>query len=121
MKTKAHVDLHPHDEDETSFDDMTPNCHACDTEPVGVVTEVYLVVKGMLFPSSEYDVPVFIPDPDVRMTVLTMPNGQLGIVTDQSITKYMHAECLDQLVNEAGSTFWEDAEEEEEEEEEDDE
>jgi len=116
---KGKVEIHPHDEDETTFDDMTPNCHACDTEPVGVATNVYLVLKGMLFPSVEYSVPVFIPDTDAKIQIIQMPNGQLGFVTDQEVTKYMHAECLDQLVDEVAAQWYEDEDEENEEEDED--
>ena len=96
LATAAEIEVEP------GYDDITAQCTACGEEHVGVGTEVYLMVPGMLMPSREYDVPVFIPDPDAKIRVLKMPNGTLGFVTDQETTKYSHKECIDQLIEDAG-------------------
>lgn len=96
LATAAEIEIEP------GYDDITAQCTACGEEHVGVGNDVYLMVPGMLMPSREYDVPVFIPDPDVKISVLKMPNGTLGFVTDQETTKYSHKECVDQLIEDAG-------------------
>lgn len=98
---------------EPGYDDITAMCTACGEEHVGVGVDVYLMMPGMLMPSREYDVPVFIPDPDVKIRVIQMPNGTLGFVTDQETTKYSHKECIDQLIEEAGNEDDDDDDDEE--------
>jgi len=80
--------------------ETTPGCDACGEESIGMGIAVVMAVPGMLFPSTEYDVPVFIPDPDVKFRSIVFPNGATGFVTDETTTKYLHRECYDDLVEE---------------------
>lgn len=97
------------------YDDITAPCHACGEDNVGVGTPVMMVIPGMIFPSREYDVPVFIPDPDVKLRIVQFPNGMIGFVTDEEKTKYVHEDCYDQLINEVANIVDDDDEEEDEE------
>lgn len=106
------------EEPSSGFDDITAECHACGEVHVGVGTAVVMAVPGMIFPSMEYDVPVFIPDPDVQIRLLTLPNGMIGLVTDHTKTKYLHEECYTNLIDEVAYAAME-AETEDDEEEED--
>lgn len=102
------------------FDDITAPCHACGEENVGVGTPVVMVIPGMIFPSREYDVPVFIPDPDVKFRTVQFPNGSVGFVTDEEKTKYVHEECYDMMINEVANIVDDDDDDDDEEDEEDD-
>jgi len=84
----------------SSFDTITAPCDACGEENVGVGTPVNMVIPGMLFPSREYDVAIFVPDPDVKLRIVQLPNQALGFITDEEKTKYLHQECYNDLIDE---------------------
>jgi len=94
------------------FHDITAPCDLCGEKNVGVGTPVLMMVPGMIFPSREFDVPMVVPDPDVKMQIVKLPNGQIGFVTDETMTKYAHGECYSDLVDQAMYAEDEDDEEE---------
>lgn len=102
------------DEAPQNPDDSTAECNACGEEHVGTGTPVFMVVPGMIFPSVEFDEPMFLPDPDVELRIAQLPNGQLGLMTDQNTTLYVHEECYEALVNEKSAQFFDDDDEDEE-------
>lgn len=81
---------------------MTPECYLCGAAFVGIAEEAVVMLRGQWFHSIEYDTPVFLLDPDTRLTVLKMPNDQLALVPDQlgHPSKHAHLECLQQLAEE---------------------
>jgi hypothetical protein len=87
--------------DGSAADHMTPECDLCGQENVGVGVDTILILKGMWFPSIEYDVPLFLLDPDTRLRIIEMPNRQLALLPDTLgyPTKHAHTECLEQLVD----------------------
>lgn len=87
-------------EELSAFDEITAPCDACGQENVGVGQPIRMIIPGMLFPSREYDCSVFIPDPDVKIKIVMYPNGTMGFVTDEQITKYAHNECYELLIDE---------------------
>lgn len=97
----------------TSFDTITPPCDACGEENVGMGAPVMMAIPGMLFPSREYDVPVFVPDPDVQLRIIAMPNGAIGFVTDETKTKYQHEECYQLAIDNLAYDVEDDDDEEE--------
>jgi hypothetical protein len=101
----------------TSFDDITASCDACGEENVGMGVPVMMAIPGMLFPSREFDAPVFVADPDVKLQIITLPNGMLGFFTDETKTKYLHEECYQLSLDNLAYEVEEDEEEEDEEEE----
>lgn len=104
------------------FDDITAPCDLCGEENVGVGTPVIMMIPGMIFPSREFDVPMFVPDPDAKLQIVKLPNNQLGFVTDETVTKYTHEQCYTDLVEQAMyAEEAEDDEDDEDEEEEDEE
>jgi hypothetical protein len=83
-----------------SFDSLTPPCNACGEENVGVGVPVVMSIPGMMFINQQYDAPIFIPDTDAQLRIEQLPNGMIGFVTDEKITKYEHKQCYDQLIDE---------------------
>lgn len=126
MKDKVdRVSIEEPEASSSGFDDITAPCDACGEENVGVGTPVMMVIPGMIFNNVEYDVPMFVPDPDVKLRIVQLPNGAIGFVTDQEKTKYNHEDCYTKLVDEVayltdGPGDEDDESEEEEEEEEND-
>jgi len=101
MKDKVErAQIEEPDSTSTGFDDITAPCDACGEENVGVGTPVMMIIPGMIFNNIEYDVPMFVPDPDVKLRIVQLPNGQLGFVTDHNVTKYTHQDCYTRLVDE---------------------
>jgi hypothetical protein len=98
------------------WNDITSECACCGERHVGVGVPVTLTIPGMLFPSMEHAVPVFIPDPDAGVDFLRMPNGTLGFITDTHPCKYIHTDCLDDLIEDAAYANAPDEPEEEDEE-----
>ncbi len=102
-------DLGPAD----SADVLTPECFLCGEEHIGVTNDAVLILKGQHFPSTEFDVPVFLLDPDTKLRILELPNGQLALVADTlgHPTKHAHQECLEMMADE---TYYDDDEDDEE-------
>ena len=82
--------------------DMTPECLLCGEEHVGIAEDAILLLQGQWFQNIEFDVPVFLLDPDTKLRILEMPNGQLALVPDtlRGPSQHAHKICLEQLAEE---------------------
>lgn len=117
--TREQIESQQEPTDFEGYDDITAPCHACGEDNVGVGTPVIMAIPGMIFPSREYDVPVFIPDPDVKFRTVQFPNGMVGFVTDEEKTKYLHEDCYDMMINEVANIVDDDEDDEDEDEDDD--
>jgi hypothetical protein len=99
---------------ESTPDTLTPECSLCGEEHIGMGTPALVIFRGQWFPSTEYDAPVFLLDPDTKLRILQLPNGQLALVPDQlgHPTAHAHDECLEQLQDDGLCILEEDEEDE---------
>ncbi len=87
--------------EEVDDEDMTPRCLACGISNVGIMEDAFVMIRGMWMTSREYDVPVFVLDPDTKIKVIQLPNDQFGIFVDyHGPTKHAHKDCIEQVVEE---------------------
>lgn len=97
-------------------DAMTPQeCIACGDGPIGVTEDALLILRGQWLPSHEFDTPIFVLDPDTRLQVFELPNGQLALLSDieRGPTVHAHKECFEQLIQEQLDEETDDLDEEE--------
>lgn len=102
----------------TDDDELTPACALCGQHHIGTGDTAVICLQGTWHYSPTYEAPMFVLNPDVVMTIVELPNGQLALVTDvenSTHMQHMHDSCLDQLANEV---FFDDEEDEDEEDEE---
>lgn len=90
--------LFEHTRPGSEYDEMTPECDICGEVHVGINTECTLLLQGSYVPNTDYGTSMFVLDPDVKIDILQLPNGQLGLLVDRSkVTAGAHTECLDQM------------------------
>lgn len=88
-------------EGEVISSDGTPEAYCCGYE-VGLGSDAFILIRGTWFHSREYDTPVFLLDPDTKLRILQMPNGQLAFQSDDEghPTLHAHKDCLEHVINE---------------------
>lgn len=84
----------PPDNDDPN--DTTPHCYACH-EQVGLTNDSAVILQGQWMYSTEYDMPIFVLDPDTKLVVIELPNQQLALVPDQEGCPTIHVDktCLE--------------------------
>lgn len=83
----------------------TAECALCGQAPIHTEEDAYCCLRGMFMRSREYDAPIFVLDPDTKIRVIQLANGQLALVTDvfdEGPTKHIQAECLHETIKELG-------------------
>jgi hypothetical protein len=72
--------------------------------------DAYVALGGQWMWMQELDAAVFVLDPDSNMTVITLPNGQVGLVTDDGTrpTLHLHKTCQEALIHEEVDLLWDD-------------
>jgi hypothetical protein len=70
--------------------------------------DAYVALRGQWMWVPELDAAVFVLDPDSDMTVVTLPNGQLGLVTDEGSnpTMHLHQVCQEIMIAEETDSSW---------------
>lgn len=84
----------------SEYDELTPPCRVCGEANVGVNTETTLMLKGSYVFSPEHGVALFVLDPDVSVSIMELPSGQLALACDiGSGADSAHTECIDRIVS----------------------
>jgi len=80
---------------------MVPCCSLCG-EPMKLFPNCAVVgLPGQWMASTEYDMPIFVPDPDIQLTVVSLPNGQLAFVMNGKEPElHIHDDCFEQMSDE---------------------
>lgn len=84
-------------------DSMTPPCRFCEDPNLGMLGDNTVMLKGSFMFNPEQGMPMFVLDPDVALTPLQLPNGQIALVFDVSEACCVtHTECIQTMLKEVG-------------------
>lgn len=83
----------------------TAECILCGEASIDLEEEAYVALRGAFMQSTEFGVPIFVLDPDTKIRVIQLPNGQLALMTDTSEgpTRHMCKECLHDIAESIGA------------------
>lgn len=85
----------------------TAACLLCGQANIPTAEDAYCCIRGQFFESADFEVPVFVIDPDSHLQVVQLANGQLGLITDRNRrhgpTHHTCMECLHALAESVGA------------------
>lgn len=83
----------------------TDECCLCGACPINTEEDAYVMLRGMYMRSTEHEVPVFVLDPDTKVRIIQLANGQMALITDAygtGPTKHAQVECVHSLIQQMG-------------------
>lgn len=93
--------------------EVPPSCELCGEEHIPPITAAYTMLLGQWMMNKTAGCPVFVLDPNLKMDVVRLENGQLALVfpAGQAGTSvsFVEATCLEQVMQWAPAMFVEDS------------
>lgn len=86
------------------LDHLTPSCHFCCEEHVGMHQDTALLLTGAFAYNPDTGTAMFILSPDTDVGFVQLANGQMAIVADAGKgVAAVHAECVSSVLHELGA------------------
>lgn len=87
-----------------------PACELCGADPIPPMKEAFVALRGQWMFNKQYNSPMLVLDPNIKLFVASLPNGQMGLVfaphqEGSSAIAHFESDCLMQVMNWAPEMF----------------